>query len=121
MKKNNRAILLAITFIILSLVAVFAIDCFQTKSLLKNGIKAKAKITGKYYEISNDNRDTSAYSFRMMVLPDTANGKRIYKIPERLQAFVKQKLFNKYVEGSIVNVVYDKDDLDHAKLVEEIE
>lgn len=121
MKKNNRTILLAITFIILSLVAVFAIDYFQTKSLLKNGIKAQARVTGKYYEISNDIRDTSAYSFRMMVLPDTANGKQIYQIPERLQAFVKKSSFNKYPEGSIVNVVYDKEDVDHAKLVEEIE
>jgi hypothetical protein len=121
MKKNNHTILLAITFIILSLLAVFAIDYFQTKSLLKNGIKAKAQITGKYYEISNDKRDTSAYSFRMVVLPDTANGKQIFHIADRLQAFVKQKFFNKYSEGSIVNVVYDKEDVDHAKLVEEIE
>ncbi len=121
MKKNNRTILLGVGFIILSLVAVFLIDYFQTQNLLKKGKSAKAEVTGKYYEVNTKNGDTSSYSFRLSVLPDTANGKTISKIPDRLQAYVKQKSFNKYPEGSIVNVVYDKEDLDHAKLVEEIE
>lgn len=120
-KNNTKLILGIIIGIIVLLGGIFAADYFQTQSLLKNGIRAKAEVTSKYYELNTDSRDTSYYFFRLSVVADTANGKSIYQIPERLQAFVNQKSFNKYSEGSIVNVVYDKDDLDHAKLVEEIE
>lgn len=119
-EKVWRTVIIFMGVIALLISVAFFIDYLQTQSLLKNGTKAKAQITGRYYEISN-NRDTSAYSFRMTVVPDTTNGQQIYKIPERLQAFVKQITFHKYSEGSIVNVVYNKDDEDHAKLVEEIE
>jgi hypothetical protein len=118
MKKNNRTILLGIGFILISLFVVFLIDYFQTQNLLKKGIRAKAIITGKYYEIDLDKKDTTGYSMRFDVMSDASGGK---SIPDRLQSFVKQKSFNKYHEGNIVNVVYFKDDLDHAKLVEEIE
>lgn len=120
-EKNGRTIIIALSFIVLTLGICFLIDYFQTQSLLKNGIRVKAEVTAKFYEINRDNNDTTSYSFRLSVLPDTTNDKTIYKIPDRLQAYVKQKAFYKYIEGSIVNVVYDKEDLDHAKLVEEIE
>ena len=120
-EKVGRTILIFIGVVVLLLGIIFSIDYFQTQNLLKNGIRAKAEVTNKYYELNTDSRDTSSYSFRLSVVPDTSNGKSIYQIPDRLQAFVKQKSFHKYPEGSIVSVVYDKDDLDHAKLVEEIE
>ena len=120
-ENNIKLIVLFILGIAALVGSVFLIDYFEMQSLLKNGIRAKAEVTGKFYEINTDNNDTTSYSFRLSVLPDTANGKLDIKLPDRLQAIVKQKAFNTYHEGSIVNVVYDKADLDHAKLVEEIE
>ena len=48
--------------------------------------------------------------------------KSMIDIPQSLiNAYVKKESFDKYEEGAFVKVVYKNDDLDHAKLLEEIE
>lgn len=120
MEKNNKTILIGVGLIALSIGAVFLIDYFQTKSLLENGIRSNALITGRFFEVSSNN-DTSSYSMRLRVVPDTSTNKGSFTNGDVVNAYVKKETFYKHEEGSIVKVVYEKDDLDHAKLIEEIE
>lgn len=120
MEKNKRSIIIGIIFIVASLAAVFLIDYFQTKSLLKNGLRCNAVIMARYYEVSSKG-DTSSYSMRLRCVPDTSTNKGKFTNGDLVNAYVKKETFNKYGEGSIVKVVYNSDDLDHAKLIEEIE
>ena len=76
-------------------------------------------VTARYYEVS-DKGDTSSYSMRMKVVQDTGNKNGFY-FGEVLNAYVNKASFDKYEEGVFVKVVFKKDDLEHAKLLEEIE
>ncbi|MBK6275475.1 MAG: hypothetical protein IPF58_12630 [Saprospirales bacterium] len=118
-KKNNRTLIISITFVVFAIGLLFLINYVQTKNLLKNGVRANAMVTARYYEVS-DKGDTSSYSMRMKVVKDTANKNGFY-FGEVLNAYVKKESFDKYEEGAFVKVVYKNDDLDHAKLLEEIE
>lgn len=121
MDKNKRSILIGVCFIVIAIATVFLIDYFQTQNLLKNGIRTNAIITGKYCEIKLNSEDTTGYSMRFEAVSDT-NENRSYFFPVvRLGAFVKKEAFYKYNEGSTVKIVYYNDDLEHARLVEEIE
>lgn len=120
MKKDTKIIIFGALFIVVGVAAMFLIDFVQTKNLLKNGTKASAQVISRYYEINRDTKDTTLYTLKLMVLPDTNSGRSLV-VGKQIQANVKQESFNKYVEGSIVKVVYDNEDLDHAKLIEEIE
>jgi hypothetical protein len=54
-----------------------------------------------------------SYSIRAYALIDE---------PEKtLNSYVKQTSYNKYNVGDTVEMVYDNEDKDHAKLVEDIE
>ena len=121
MKKSTRDILIAGGFIIVVVIGVFVYDYFSTQSLLKNGTRSNAMITGKFYEIKTKSGDTTSYSFRMQVVPDLKSGKLSIPSIVTINAYVKKENFNKYAEGATVKVVYENDDLDHARLVEEIE
>lgn len=118
-KKNNRTLIISITFVVFAIGLLFLINYVQTKNLLKNGVRANAMVTARYYEVS-DKGDTSNYSMRMKVVKDTGNKNGFY-FGEVLNAYVKKESFDKYEEGAFVKVVYKNDDLDHAKLLEEIE
>ena len=118
-KKNNRTLIISITFVVFAIGLLFLINYVQTKNLLKNGVRANAMVTARYYEVS-DKGDTSSYSMRMKVVKDTGNKNGFY-FGEVLNAYVKKESFDKYEEGAFVKVVYKNDDLDHAKLLEEIE
>ena len=118
-KKNNRTLIISITFVVFAIGLMFLINYVQTKNLLKNGVRANAMVTARYYEVS-DKGDTSNYSMRMKVVKDTGNKNGFY-FGEVLNAYVKKESFDKYEEGAFVKVVYKNDDLDHAKLLEEIE
>ena len=118
-KKNNRTLIISITFVVFAIGLLFLINYVQTKNLLKNGVRANAMVTARYYEVS-DKGDTSSYTMRMKVVKDTANKNGFY-FGEVLNAYVKKESFDKYEEGAFVKVVYKNDDLDHAKLLEEIE
>ena len=118
-KKNNRTLIISITFVVFAIGLLFLINYVQTKNLLKNGVRANAMVTVRYYEVS-DKGDTSSYSMRMKVVKDTGNKNGFY-FGEVLNAYVKKESFDKYEEGAFVKVVYKNDDLDHAKLLEEIE
>lgn len=121
MDKNKRSILIGVCFVAVGIATVFLIDYFQTQNLLKNGIRANAIITGKYYEIKVNSEDTTGYSMRFEVISD-ANENRSYFIPVvKLGAFVKKEAFYKYDEGATAKLVYYNDDPEHARLVEEIE
>jgi hypothetical protein len=120
MEKNTKQLIIGVSFVAVSIGVVFIIDYFQTQSLLKNGIRCNAVITGRFYEVSSKN-DTSSYSMRLRAVPDTSTSKGSFINGDVLNAYVDKEIFYKYGEGSIVKVVYDKEDLDHAKLVEEIE
>ena len=117
--KNNRTLIISITFVVFAIGLLFLINYVQTKNLLKNGVRANAMVTARYYEVS-DKGDTSSYSMRMKVVKDTGNKNGFY-FGEVLNAYVKKESFDKYEEGAFVKVVYKNDDLDHAKLLEEIE
>lgn len=117
---NNKQILFGVLFIAVAIGGIFIYDYFETKALLKNGIRTNAVVTGRFYEVSDKN-DTSGYSMRLTSVPDTSTSKGSFLNGEVLNAYVKKVTFYKYGEGSIVKVVYYKDDADHAKLVEEIE
>ena len=121
MKKGKRELVIGIGFILLMLGIVFLIDYFQTQNLLRNGIHANATVTDRYFEINTDTKDTTSYSMRMTVIPDTMHSKNSFPFGDRLSAIVKKESFYKYSEGTIVKVAYKKNDLDHAKLIEEIE
>lgn len=118
-KKNNRAIIVGVVFIAIFLLAIFIMDYFQKKDLLKNGIRANAMVTARYYEVS-DKGDTSNYSMRLTVVKDSSNISAVSG-NEILSAYVKKESFDKYEEGAIVKVVYKNDDKEHAKLVVDIE
>ena len=118
-KKNNRTLIISITFVVFAIGLLFLINYVQTKNLLKNGVRANAMVTARYYEVS-DKGDTSSYTMRMKVVKDTGNKNGFY-FGEVLNAYVKKESFDKYEEGAFVKVVYKNDDLDHAKLLEEIE
>lgn len=118
-KKNNRSIIIAVAFIVFALAFFFLMDYFQKQSLLKNGIRANATVTARYYEVSNKG-DTSGYSMRLSVIADTGSAGSLSS-GDILSAFVKKKSFYKYEEGTVVKVVYKKEDADRARLVEEIE
>ncbi len=118
-KKNNRTLIISITFVVFAIGLLFLINYVQTKNLLKNGVRANAMVTARYYEVS-DKGDTSSYSMRMKVVKDTGNKNGFY-FGEVLNAYVNKESFDKYEEGAFVKVVYKNDDLDHAKLLEEIE
>ena len=118
-KKNNRTLIISISFVVFAIGLMFLINYVQTKNLLKNGVRANAMVTARYYEVS-DKGDTSNYSMRMKVVKDTGNKNGFY-FGEVLNAYVKKESFDKYEEGAFVKVVYKNDDLDHAKLLEEIE
>jgi hypothetical protein len=118
MKKGKRDLILGVSFITIAIGTVFLIDYFNTQSLLKNGIRANAVITGRYFEVSSG-KDTSSYSMRLQTVPDTNSNKG--GLTDAISAYVKKETFYKYSEGVVVKVVYKKDDRDHAKLVEEIE
>lgn len=117
---DGKQILIAVIFIVVAIVGFFVYDYFETKALLKNGIRSNAVITARYYEVSDKN-DTSSYSMRLQVVQDTSTQKGNFLNGVLLNAYVKKETFYKYVEGSIVKVVYNKDETDRAKLVEEIE
>ncbi len=121
MDKNKRSILIGVCFIVVTIVAIFLIDCFQTANLLKSGTRAMAIVTAKYYEINVDNNDTTGYSMRLEVLRDSNLDKTQFVPFVRLEAFVKKGSFYKYNEGDKVKVVYYNDDTDHARLLEEIQ
>ncbi len=118
-KKNNRTLIISITFVVFAIGLLFLINYVQTKNLLKNGVRANAMVTARYYEVS-DKGDTSSYSMRMKVVQDTGNKNGFY-FGEVLNAYVNKASFDKYEEGVFVKVVFKKDDLEHAKLLEEIE
>ena len=118
-KKNNRTLIISITFVVFAIGLLFLINYVQTKNLLKNGVRANAMVTARYYEVS-DKGDTSNYSMRMKVVKDTGNKNGFY-FGEVLNAYVNKASFDKHEEGAFVKVVYKNDDLDHAKLLEEIE
>lgn len=118
-KKNNRTLIISITFVVFAIGLLFLINYVQTKNLLKNGVRANAMVTARYYEVS-DKGDTSSYSMRMKVVKDTGNKNGFY-FGEVLNAYVNKASFDKYEEGAVVKVVFKKDDLEHAKLLEEIE
>lgn len=117
--KNNRTLIISITFVVFAIGLLFLINYVQTKNLLKNGVRANAMVTARYYEVS-DKGDTSSYSMRMKVVKDTGNKNGFY-FGEVLNAYVNKASFDKYEEGAVVKVVFKKDDLEHAKLLEEIE
>jgi hypothetical protein len=111
--KDSKSIIYCILVIVLIIGLFFVVDYFQTKNLLKNGVHTKAIISAKYYEINTDNDDTVSYSIRAYALIDE---------PEKtLNSYVKQASYNKYNVGDTVEMVYNKEDKDHAKLVEDIE
>lgn len=118
-KKSNRTLIISITFVVFAIGLLFLINYVQTKNLLKNGVRANAMVTARYYEVS-DKGDTSSYSMRMKVVKDTGNKNGFY-FGEVLNAYVNKASFDKYEEGAFVKVVFKKDDLEHAKLLEEIE
>ena len=118
-KKNNRDIMICITVVVVAIGLMFLINYIQTRSLLKNGIRANATVTARYYEVS-DKGDTSSYSMRLRVVQDTSN-QNSFGVGDVLNAYVQKASFDKYEEGAVVKVVYKKEDLDHAKLVEDIE
>lgn len=120
MDKSKKTIIFGSIFIALSISAVFIMDYFQTQNLLKNGIKEKAVVIGRFYEVSSKG-DTSGYSMRLRVVPDTSTNKGSFLNGDQVNAYVKKETFNKHEEGSIVKVVYYKDDLDHARILEELE
>ena len=120
MQNSKRSILIGIAFIGVLITAVFLIDYFQTKSLLENGTRCNAVIMERFYEVSSRG-DTSSYSIRLRCVPDTSTSKGKFTNGDLVSAYVKKETFYKYGEGSIVKVVYNSDDLDHAKLIEEIE
>lgn len=113
---EGKQILIAVVFIVVAIAGVFVYDYFETKALLKNGIRSDAVVTSRYYEVSDKN-DTSSYSIRLQVVADANNNLRA----DVLNAYVKKETSYKYAEGSVVKVVYMAEDKDHAKFVEEIE
>lgn len=117
---EGKQILIAVIFIVVAIAGVFVYDYFETKALLKNGVRTNATIVARYYEVS-DKKDTSSYSIRLQVIPDTSSNKLNSLNADILNAYVKKETFYKYEEGSVAKVVYMPDDKDHAKLVEEIE
>lgn len=117
---EGKQILIAVIFIVVAIAGVFVYDYFETKALLKNGVRANATIVARYYEVS-DKKDTSSYSIRLQVIPDTSSNKLNSLSADILNAYVKKETFYKYAEGSVAKVVYMPEDKDHAKLVEEIE
>jgi len=120
MDKNKKNILIGVGFIVISILAVFLIDHFQTQNLLKNGTRCPAVVVSRFYEVSSDG-DTSGYSIRMRCVPDTSTSKGKFTNGDQIEAYVKKESFYKHEEGSIVKVVYYKDDLGHARILEEIE
>ncbi len=120
MEKNTKTIIIGTAFVIISISAVFLIDYVQTKNLLKNGTREKAVVMARYYEV-NSKGDTTSYSMKLRAVPDTSTCKGSFLNGAQLKAFVKKESFYKCNEGSIVKVVYYKDDLERAKLIEEIE
>jgi hypothetical protein len=117
---NNKQILFAGLFIVIAVCGIFVYDYFETKALLKNGIRCNAAVIGRYYEVSSNN-DTSSYSMRLQPVQDTSTQKGNFLNVAVLNAYVKKETFYKYGEGSIVKVVYSQNETDRAKLVEEIE
>lgn len=117
---DGKQILIAVIFIVVAIAGFFVYDYFETKALLKNGIRSNAVITARYYEVSDKN-DTSSYSMRLQVVQDTSTQKGNFLNGVLLNAYVKKETFYKYVEGSIVKVVYNQEETERAKLVEEIE
>jgi len=117
---DGKQILIAVIFIVVAIAGFFVYDYFETKALLKNGIRTNAMVMGRFYEVSS-NHDTSSYSMRLQPVPDTSTNKVSNLNGVVLNAYVKKETFYKYGEGSIVKVVYNKGETDRAKLVEEIE
>ena len=107
MEKNTKQLIMGISFVAISIGAVFIIDYFQTQNLLKNGTRCNAVITGRFYEVSSKN-DTSSYSIRLRAVPDTSTSKGSFLNGDVLNAYVKKEIFYKYGEGSIVNLLYHK-------------
>jgi hypothetical protein len=119
-KKNKKDIVIAIAFIVFAVFFFFFMDYFQKQRLLKNGIRSNAEVIGRYYEVNTDTKDTSGYSMRLKVIADSGIAGSINS-GEILTAFIKKKSFDKYKEGAILKVVYYKDDVDHTRILEEIE
>lgn len=119
-ENNGRMIMLFVLCIVALFGVVFLIDYFQTQSLLKNGIRSNALIMGRFFEV-NSNNDTSSYSMRLRVVPDTGTNKGGFMNGGLVSAYVNKETFYKYSEGTIVKVVYDPKDKDHAKVIEDIE
>ena len=115
LSNDTKTIVYCILVIVVIIGLFFLAEYYKTQNLLKNGIRTNAIITNKYYEYDLDNKDTNSFSMRFKYYDIKTNH------PEILNGYVSQKLFNKYSEYDTVKVVFEEEDKDHAKIIEDIE